>query len=91
MESRKTIKGNLQTADVSSIARRETHYHSTSNRHLSAIRPSLSVSLPGRFHGPVQYHIGIEKRAMSEVEFPFIFTTLWTQTCLAMKRKARGE
>ena len=30
----------------------ETHYHFTSNRRLSAIRPSLSVPLPGRFTAP---------------------------------------
>ena len=36
-------------AGVSLTTALETYYHFTSNRLLSAIRPSLSVSLPSRF------------------------------------------
>ena len=39
----------VEVAGVSLTTTLEAHYHFTSNRHLSAIRPSLSVSLLGRF------------------------------------------
>ena len=43
-------------AGASVISTREAHYHFTSNRRLPAIRPSLSVSLPGRFAWQLDGH-----------------------------------